>query len=291
MKNFFKEYFSFSLTERKGIWVLIILIILVILSPVVYKFFFKDNADVPDKRLIAEFDKALKTRDTAELKKSYTIPGNFDPNEYTESEWLSIGVKQQVAARIGNYLSKGGRFYKKEDLLKIYGFDSSLYNSIYTYIDIKSKYTVSKKASKQFTYNKKNAEYIPEIIELNSADTIDLNKLSGIGSTFSNRIIKYRNMLGGFYSVEQLTEVYGLNKNLVEDLTTKISIDTSLLKRIDLNTAPEKILRNHPYIGKYKASAIIKLRNYQKSGIHYTDLYKNGIFSKTEAEKLQHYLK
>ena len=100
--------------------------------------------------------------------------------------------------------------------------------------------------------------------DLNEADTLDLQQLRGIGPTFARRIVRYRERLGGFYSIEQLKEVYGITPELVEQLSTQLTLDDIHLRQIDPNTATLDELKRHPYLDYYKAKAIVVYR--QKGG-------------------------
>lgn len=97
-------------------------------------------------------------------------------------------------------------------------------------------------------------------VELNSADTTDLKELRGIGSSFANRIIKYRNLLGGYYKKEQLKEVYGMTDALYEMIAPHIEVDASLLIGININLATLDELKRHPYLDYYLAKAMVRYR-------------------------------
>ena len=70
------------------------------------------------------------------------------------------------------------------------------------------------------------------VVELNSADTTALKKVPGIGSVFAKRIIKYRELLGGFYSVEQLGEVYGIDEERYKSMKSWFSADLSAISQL-----------------------------------------------------------
>ncbi len=101
----------------------------------------------------------------------------------------------------------------------------------------------------------------PLIVELNSADTLTLQLLHGIGSTRAHRIAAYRDRLGGFLKAEQLLEVYGITPELLADLAPHLTIDTSLIQKISINSITLKKLIRHPYIEYYQARDIINLRS------------------------------
>lgn len=99
------------------------------------------------------------------------------------------------------------------------------------------------------------------IIEINSADSANLISLPGIGKVFASRIIKYRNMLGGYYNPEQLKEVYGFNDEKYQNLKAYISVDTSLISKLNINKAEFQTVLKHPYIDYDMTKRIFKARN------------------------------
>lgn len=103
-----------------------------------------------------------------------------------------------------------------------------------------------------------------EKIELNRADTTDLKKVPGIGSTFARRILKYRDLLGGYYSVEQLGEVYGIDAEKHEALRNWFTVDTTMITPININEADYRSLLRHPYLSKEQTAAINTLRKRDK---------------------------
>jgi competence protein ComEA len=294
-RNFFKEYFSFSLAARRGIWVLLILIIISFSIPFLYSLLLKNNCKLPDPKEIVEFDKALAAIKDEVNVVSFKPNKAFDPNKISREEWIGMGVKPKTADYIFKYLNKGGRFYKKQDLLKIYGFNKTTYNNLAPFMVFLSdsiKY-ISKIKSKSEMNQKtgKTRQKSINCTELNKADSIALDKLPYIGKTLSIRIIKYRNSLGGFYKKEQLLEVYGLNINTFDSVKSLISVDTNLITKINLNQVSEKQLSKHPYVGKYKALEIIKYKKFKNKISNYDELVLNGFFSIEEMKKLKYYFK
>lgn len=102
------------------------------------------------------------------------------------------------------------------------------------------------------------------IININSADSLDLMMLKGIGPYFADKILKYRNRLGGFYEKEQLLEVYGMDTARFENIKKNISIDTTLIVKIDINKVDFKTLSKHPYFEYHIVKAIINRRDKKK---------------------------
>ncbi len=97
-------------------------------------------------------------------------------------------------------------------------------------------------------------------IMMNTADTNQWKSLNGIGSKRANRIVKYRSLLGGFISKNQLNEVYGFSKILVEEIKPMLKLDSIKLKKININSASKEVMASHPYISWNLANAIMNYK-------------------------------
>lgn len=108
-------------------------------------------------------------------------------------------------------------------------------------------------------------EEVPERIpvEINSADSLMLLGLYGIGPVFSSRIIRYRELLGGYYEVRQLLEVYGMDSVRLQGFASDIRIDTSQIRRINLRTVTFRDLLRHPYTDYDMVRAFVRFRDQQ----------------------------
>jgi DNA uptake protein ComE-like DNA-binding protein len=105
------------------------------------------------------------------------------------------------------------------------------------------------------------AKPVVETFDLNTADTTQLKSIYGIGSKLANRIISYREKLGGFHDPSQLYEVYALDSTVVVKLLSRSFIKPDApLKKISVNTATEQQLEAHPYVSKRMARAIVTWR-------------------------------
>lgn len=206
----------------------------------------------------------------------------FNPNTITEQEWIELGVPDYIARRIINYLDKGGKFKQAADLQKIYGFRESDFERLQPYVHIEIESTPDSQI------NKNGISQI-STRDINSLTKADLQLLQ-FSAQLAGNIINYRNKLGGFYSTSQLLEVWDINKEQVNEIFTDFYADTTLVKRIRINTASQDELKNHPYISDELAEAIILYRN--KTGKMYSiyEIQKAAYISKKNFEKLAHYL-
>ncbi|MDR0394542.1 MAG: helix-hairpin-helix domain-containing protein [Tannerella sp.] len=128
------------------------------------------------------------------------------------------------------------------------------------------------------------------VVELNTADTAILKKVPGIGSAFARRIINYRNILGGYYSVMQLSEVYGIDEEKYNALASWFSVDPSLVSRLDVNNLSQDSLRRHPYINYGQAKIIVQLRRQKGKLAGWENLLLLNEFTESDKIRLQHYL-
>ncbi len=285
-KKFLKEYFTFSTSVRRGIYVLLVLIILIIFLPYIYHIFIFTNQQQFSNNDFKSFDCAFSLIKAKESK-VYQVPeSKIDPNKLTENQWIKFGLPSKTVGIITKFQKKGGRFFAANDLLKIYGFDTSVYHRIENYLVFPEVPKIKVDKQNKIPFNVKNEISIQEI---NSADTFELIKLPGIGFTLASRIIKYRKLLGGFVNTRQLLEVYGLTNDNFIKFSKYIIVDSNLVKKINLNTISQVELMKHPYIGKYKASVIIKYRNFKGKIESLNELAKNGILKQDEIDKLSNY--
>jgi DNA uptake protein ComE-like DNA-binding protein len=300
-KNLLRSYLSFSRKELNGIFILFVLILIVIVSPKLYSLFVKDKkydferfrmeaqefrveaakTGMPDRKINREPDKRL-------VKPVYF---NFDPNGLSESNWLKLGLSQKQIKVIRNYELKGGKFYKKEDLKRIYSISEKQYNMLEPFINIRIANELNDK--KTFKPNFKPAN-LPEqklkpIIEINAADSLELESIRGIGPAFASRIIRFRRRLGGFYRKEQLLEVYGMDSLKYDQLKDQIKVNTGLIRRFNINTFTFEEIRHHPYLTYKQMNAIIQYRTQHGLYKSIDDLRKIAILNEEIIRKIEPY--
>lgn len=273
MQNFLSDIFYFTRKERRGIYVLLLLIILVFSINLTLQFIFaKPKTDLKKFRpIIAQYDSLVEAAKNDTLKLF-----NFDPNKTKMEDWLKLGINQKQAQVILNYLRKGGSFKKKEDLMKIYSINKETYLRLEPFIKISSPTQKIKRAYLQ--------------IELNSSDSLQLVKVRGIGPVFASRILKYKNLLGGYISLEQLREVYGIDSLKYEAIHKNFTnCNLDMIKRININKADFKQLLKHPYIS-YDFTKDIVNRRRKKVFTKAEDAFNIQFISSSDFKKLLPYL-
>ncbi|QIA09401.1 helix-hairpin-helix domain-containing protein [Draconibacterium halophilum] len=205
--------------------------------------------------------------------------GFFDPNTASKKELEDLGLNSFQANNIVSYRNSGGSYKQAEDLLKIYGLDSATYKGISPYVKINAMVEAEKVFSEELI-----------MVELNSADTSDLIKLKGIGSVFASRIIKYRNLLGGFCSANQLMEVYGFTEEMFSAIQPSITIDTATIKPIRINFAEYAEMIRHPYFDKANVNTILNEKDKNGPIENLSDLEKLESVDAEFVEKIRPYV-
>jgi competence ComEA-like helix-hairpin-helix protein len=184
---------------------------------------------------------------------------NIDLNTATAHELRDLrGIGEVLAERIVKYRDSKGGFRSKEELLQVYGIDEELYASISDQIytsEVELPVRLVADVVEQPKEQKKNV-----IVDLNMASQTELQQVRGIGPAFSERIVEYRKRLGGFVTKEQLLEIYGIDEDHFEMIQGQIKLNPAQVKRININTASEKELRQHPYMSKQIAEQIVRYR-------------------------------
>lgn len=154
----------------------------------------------------------------------------------------------------------------KEDLKKIYGLDEKDYERLASYIQIETASVPSEQKPTATTIttgfkspDSKITEFKHTMIDINQADAAGWQTLRGIGATYAKRITNFREKLGGFSSVEQVKETFGLPDSTFQSIKTQLQT-SAVFRTIALNTATVQELDAHPYIDARKAAAIVSYR-------------------------------
>ena len=299
MHRWLKSYFTISKREFNGMLVFIGAMVLIFLFPYIYdKIMFEpitvkietlkpiiteieDNIDKPDY-----YDSNTET-DT----KYKGILFNFNPNTLPLEGWIKLGLSPKQAASIIKYVNKGGKFYRAEDVEKMYAISPANYQRFEPFIIIPNQ-TYSTPLKTINTYpSKLTSKYMEKVvIDINEADSASLTNIRGIGPSFASRILKYRKRLGGFAAVEQLKEVYGLDSLKYEGVKDQVKITLSSIKKINLNTAEFDEMKKVPYLSYKQMNAIMAYRKQHGNYSQITDLNKIVILNPTLINKISYYV-
>jgi competence protein ComEA len=259
------HYFSLSPKETKGFMLLASFLMLLVCLPPLYRlFFFAQQLPHPaDQKildsLLNDHSENIAEKSMYGEKEATTIHPiayhPFDPNTDSQSQLEQAGVPPHLAARIIKFRSKGGFFRTPQDLLKIYGMDEALYKHLEASVRIPQKTPLH---TKHTTTQSPRQQKTVAPFDLNLADSAQLCRLKGIGAARSKRIIRYRQLLGGFVHLQQLQEVYGLDSISLQQLEQHTYIDPDFVPhKTNINTSDPL---SHPYLDKKTAQHIRQYR-------------------------------
>jgi competence protein ComEA len=299
-----RELLSFTKKERTGIVSLLLIIFLLILSGMVIPFFIPQ--DKPDfSKWEAEVNTYLTTDQDKTFPAKVLKPVAIDPNKVDSLCLVSMGLPEKVVANWMKYLKKGGIFKDKEGVKKIFGMTPELYAQLDSFLIFRVKPAANNRqagsvakidAAERLTrdsnpvpFFKKKEKPGEMILDLNSTDSINLVRIPGIGPVLASRIIRYRNLLGGYYAVSQLKEVYGLREENFRMAFSFFRIESAVLKTFNVNYATLKELGRHPYIGYQTARKLLLLR--ERRGKFSTPGDLSAVITADSLSRLAPYLK
>lgn len=299
-RQFVQEYLKFGKRDRTGVLVVLGIIGLTYLIP---RLFAKE-----DKISISVNQNLLTTIDTLHKKQTPQYEGNdedqiaynlqpsipnsfskrelfiFDPNLLPYEGWKKLGLNDKSIKTIINYRAKGGKFYKPEDLKKIWGLPEGFYDYVSSHISIEKQ----NQKTETFSSLPKEAGKTRNV-DINTADTLALIALPGIGSKLALRIVNFREKLGGFYSVEQIGETYGLADSAFQKIKPFLHVSGDV-EKFNINTSTKDNLKIHPYIKWPLANAIVEYRNQHGNFKQLEDLKNITMLDESTFNKIVHYL-
>lgn len=296
MDSRFRELLSFSKKERIAVFLLLIISGLVWVVPAYFsrkKIHDEWITITPlelmerEKILLSRKDDSYKVISKEHVTESFSkvnILFHFDPNKASIKELLSLGLNERVAKSIINYRMKGGKFKFADDIRKIYGLAPEMADRLIPFVRLDS--ALNKKLFSTELYK----EAMPKTrLNINLADSTTLLSLPGVGMRLSSRIVRYRLRLGGFYELDQLKEVYGINDSLIEKITELVAIDAGSIKKMNINEMEYEELSRHPYIGFSKARLLIAYRNANGKIKNEDELKRAAMFDSLAIEKILPY--
>jgi DNA uptake protein ComE-like DNA-binding protein len=276
------------------------------------RFAFVDDYKEKSETLSTTTNQTFRETKSKKAEKKYNFR-NFNPNNVTYEDLISFGLSKKQANNILNYRNKIGTFKDKAQFAEIYCMRGELFNLVSPYLVFDSQNSNEDLAQRNEVLEnqnqvseKQNEERISPIkvspkskeereslvLDLNNCDTLDLQQIKGIGKVRATRIYKYGKRLGGYVSVEQLREVYGIDDEVFEMIKPYFKVSESKIRKVNINSDDVKYLTNHPYIDFQLAKALIRFRkSYGRDFQSVEEVRGIHILSQEEFEKLLPYLK
>lgn len=271
--EFLRRWFAFSKGERVAIVTILALILVLILACL-----FRPSRKSLSDASLHDLDSLLALRQAAiellqqqQAEKPQEVtelhPFPFNPNTITEEEWLQMGLTDRQVRSIMNYRAKGGRFYSKSDVEKLYAISEEEYAQLEPFIVLPevargntAKPTAKKQESQAFDDKPKPEKKAIPVVDLNTVDSTTLVELPRMGGYMASRIIAFREKLGGFVEAGQLLDVKGLDSTRFTAMRPYLLIGDTETRRIDVNRADFKTLVGHPYLSYEQVKRIFRQR-------------------------------
>ncbi|MFP4064242.1 MAG: helix-hairpin-helix domain-containing protein [Bacteroidales bacterium] len=280
---------------------------------------------------LAEIAETARTLNKDQKEKINLKPFRFNPNTLPVEGWEEMGAPESLGRTIRNYLAAGGQFRHKDDLQRIYTMTDDLYEQLAPYIDLpergdarsgpsgqevsSGKATLSAQNLNEQAKNAVKAQskasgtkqtepdndvpltrpvltvepVLP--VDINRADSVALRQVPGIGPVFSSRIVRYRELVGGFYKMDQLLEVYGMDSSHYQQIKPHLVIDTTYsLRQIDLNKATFGDMIRHPYLDRNQVNALLMLREQHGPFRSPEEIRRSHLINLTDWKRLSPYI-
>lgn len=220
----------------------------------------------------------------------------FDPNTADSTQLLRLGLQSWLVRNIYRYREAGGVFRKPQDFARLYGLTLKQYRQLEPYIRIAKEYNMmardyisdEKPAALQRDSLVRPQKLSPqERVAVNQADTTLLQRVPGIGPYYARRIVSYRQRLGGYYRTEQLLEIEGFPESALGYFSIA---DDGVVRKLNVNRLSLNELRQHPYVGYYRAKQIVDFRRTHGRISSLNELSLSKDFTPEVIERLEHYV-
>ena len=263
----FKSHFWYNKSQRNGIFLLVLLILLLQISIYTDVFSSDKITDVDQSELLA-FQYEIDSLKAIEIENRKPKMYPFNPNYITDYKGGQLGMSLEEIDRLLAFRKTNKFINSKKEFQKVTKVSDSLLDKISQYFKFpdwvvkrnQQKPVLSLLGANQFHYkNKKNKVSTTDI---NKATAEDFKTISGIGPAFSERIIKYRSKLQGFSFESQVNEVWGLDKEVVEKVVSIFKIiEKPAIKKVNVNTVTFKELLINPYLDYELCKKIFNYRD------------------------------
>lgn len=218
----------------------------------------------------------------------------FDPNTADSTLLLSLGLQPWQVRSIYRYRDKGGIYRQPSDFARLYGLTVKQYKELLPYIHISDEYKPAAEVYGRTDAVRSGRDTLRypvklqpgQYVTLDDADTASLRKVPGIGRYYASRIVRYRNDLGGYVSVAQLSEIEGIP----EAALSYFRVTGGAVRKLNLNRLTLNELKHHPYINFYQARRIIDYRRLKGPLHSIDDLRLLKDFSQRDIERLRPYV-
>ena len=284
-------YFNFSKSQRSGLLVLLVLI--VVLQTI---YFFVDSSLLVKENFEKERWLEVQT-EIDSLKTATFIQGSklypFNPNFISDYKGYKLGMTVAEIDRLLSFRKQNKFVNSAEEFQKVTQVSDSLLVVIAPYFKFPD--WVKQKTKWKTFPNSNYYSFVKKekivVIDINIATSEELVKVYGVGEVIAQRILNYKESLGGFVAMEQLNEVWGVSPEVVTNLNKQFKvISLSGIKKVDINNASIKELAQFPYFKYALAKQIVIYRSMNGTIASIDDLIKIKSFPVDKAKIIGLYL-
>ncbi len=297
-----KDFFYYTKSERRAIYVCFILIALfvsvLLFLPEHGRAVFSGEGkedSVALRQFLSEIQEKKPKKHVRNRTQKHVQIAPFDPNLADSIELLHLGLPEYVVRNVLKYRAKGGIFRTAESFSRIYGLKPEVFEQLKPFIRIQKETSEVKKGSSVSTSPKasvkpQNASVFkyPEgtRVDVGRADTTELKKIPGIGSGIARRIVVYRERLGGFYDLSQLQEL----ERITPEMMKWFKLESGEIRKIAVNRVGLERLRSHPYLNFHQAKVIVEHRKKRGEIKSLSQLALYEEFTEKDLIRLSYYL-
>lgn len=274
-----RDFFDINRRQEGGLWALVVLLI----SAIVVLYVYNSFVLVPqpyDKALQAQIDSLQwvqqQYKQPVASKKNapkplLLTPFVFDPNTVSEAALQQMGLPPRLVKQWVAYRAKGGYFRSAQDVSKLYAMQTAYLQALQPYMRFKKpakahgqQRVAQKQVSAPVSHQTAKAEdkevVKPLHLGINTADSVALLQLRGIGPYYAGAIVRYRQRLGGYVDRRQLMDLYKVDSVRYKQWCKALYLDTVAVRSLSVNTATFKSLLRHPYIDYATTKYIVNKR-------------------------------
>jgi DNA uptake protein ComE-like DNA-binding protein len=267
-----KSFFRFDSKQRMGIFVLLLIILIIQLTAYFIDVTIKEDVSVEKQQWLSlqtEMD-SLKILKTSRKPEMYP----FNPNFITDYKGYKLGMSTIEIDRLLEFRKANKYVNSAQEFQTVTKISDSLLNVISPYFKFPD-WVKNKKndfpQEKQPAFKKEKIA----LIDINKATQEDLMKIYGIGPGLSERILKQKDLLGGFVSMEQMSDIWGLSPEVIEKLNVQFYVGSlPEIKKIKINDASVKELSQFPYFRYPVSKEIVTYRSMNNGVLTIEDLTK-----------------
>jgi DNA uptake protein ComE-like DNA-binding protein len=214
----------------------------------------------------------------------HTPPSKFNPNEYTKAQWMALGLTEKQAAVVVKFCKYPLK--SNDDLKRIFVIPEALFLCIKDSTVYPNNVSANYPSKEPILCAEKQANRIT----IGAIDSTKLVSIRGIGPFYAKMIMRYERALGGFHKKEQLLEVFKMNGETYELLCSKLDFSETQIRKISINKATAEELDQHPYVNRWQANSIVKIRIQLGGYQSLNELRKSHLINAEDFEKLEPYV-